>query len=854
MTPGADDTFLQGLRVLEIGDELGEYCGKLLAGLGADVVKVEPPGGEKTRGYGPFLDDEPGPERSLYFWHYNFGKRGVALDLETDAGREAFRKLAAKADVILDGRPRGWLAERGLDYDDLKAINPGLIFSRISPFGDEGPWADFRGSDLVHLALGGMMVNCGYDPEPDGTYETPPIAPQMWHSYHVAGEMAAMALMGALTHRLETGEGQRLSTAVHTTVAQQTEGDVPSWIFLAQPHFRSTCRHSRYKLDQPVLTPTKDGRYLYPYRSYAAAGVDALTPTIAILDKNGMAEDLTDPKYKDRSYTANAAVENHVFGVVQRFVQRFMFDKEIWREFQAAGLTWAPIRKPEENTRDEHWRARETFLEVERPELGRTFTEVGAKWMCLDAPWRKGPRSPLLGEHTDQVLKEWGAAEAIPPRPKPTPGATPTPNRGALDGVKFLDLGWMLASAGAGRFLAAMGADVIKVEHKSRWDALRFARGLVGPGGRPERDAATGPLPDVKPTSPNRGGFFMDINAGKRAISLNLKTPRARELFFQMVEKADVVGEGFSPGAMDRMGLGYDKLKAVNPRIVYVQQSGMGQIGLYGEMRSYGPVAQAFSGVSEMSGLPEPFPPAGIGYSFLDWCGAYNLANAILAGLYRQKLTGKGCWIDSSQVEAGTYLNGTAILDHSANGRSWSRYGNRSPYKLAAPHGAFQTKGVDRWIAIACFDDAEWRRLVEVLGAPAWAEEPRFATLADRLAHQDELEARLNAATREFEPYALMERLQAAGVPAGVCQDARDRCDFDPQLKAQNWLVELEQSEIGRWPAKEFPTAMSGTPAHMGGFMHRHGPNYAEDNEAVFGEWLGLSTKQVRELEEEGVL
>jgi len=848
--------FLEGIKVIEIGDELGEYCGKLLAGLGADVVKVEPPGGEKTRTYGPFYGDEPGIERSLHFWHYNFGKRSIVLDLDADDGQADFLNLAAASDLVLDARAHSYLDERGLGYDTLKKLSPGLLYSRISPFGDEGPWAGHKGSDLVHLALGGVMLNCGYDPEPGGFYDTPPIAPQMWQSYHVAGEMAVIAIIGALYHRLQTGKGQRLSTGVHGALAQQTEGDVPSWIFLAQEHHRSTCRHSRPKLDPPVLTPTKDGRYLYPYRSYAAAGVDAIKPTIAILEKYGMAEDLLDPKYQDRGYTSDPAVEHHIVGVVGRFVQRFRFDHEIWREFQAVGLTWAPVRRPEENTLDEHWRARETFFEVHRPELDQIFTEVGAKWLCREVPWRRGPRSPSLGEHTVTVLEELASLPSKSPvSPTPRQAANnPAPVRGALDGVKFVDLGWMLASAGAGRFIAAMGAEVIKVEHSTRWDALRFNRGIVRPGGRTERDAATGPLPDCKPTSPNRGGFFMDINAGKRGISLNLKHPRGREILTKLLESADVVAEGFSPGTMDRMGFGYDRLKEINPRLVYVQQSGMGQIGTYGEMRSYGPVAQAFSGISEMSGLPSPYPPAGIGYSFLDWCGAYNMAIAILAGIYRQKATGKGCWIDSSQVEAGTYLNGTAILDYSANGRAWSRYGNRSPYKPAAPHGAFRVKGADRWIAIACFDEADWRGLVGVLGAPSWTNDPRFATLVDRLAHQDELEALVNSETANADAYDLMARLQSAGVSAGVCQSAKDRCEADPQLRSLNWLVELEQSEIGRWPAKEFPTQMSETPAHMGGNIHRHGPSYGEDNEAIFGEWLGLSKQQVRQLEEDGVL
>jgi crotonobetainyl-CoA:carnitine CoA-transferase CaiB-like acyl-CoA transferase len=841
--------FLDGVRVLEVGGELVEYCGKLLAGVGAEVVKVEPPDGEPTRTYGPFFEDQPGAERSLYFWHYNFGKRGIVLDLDDPDDQAKFRDLARVTAVVLDGRPRGDLDARGLGYEALKHVNPGIIVCRISHFGEKGPWSHYKGSDLVHLALGGIMQNCGYDAEPSGHYETPPIAPQMWQSYQIAGEMAAMAIMGALYRRAETGQGQCLLTSVHQAVAQQTEGDVPSWIFLKQVHKRVTCRHSRPDTDPPVLALTKDGRYMFPYRSYASTDTQSLQNTIAVLAKHGMAEDLLDPKYSDKSHIDNPAVQFHIAGVVDRFILRFMFDREVWREFQAVGLTWAPVRKPEENIADEHWRARETFLELYRPELDRTFTEVGAKWMCLEVPWRRGPRSPLLGEHTEPVLTEWPKEIAAPSLRKVTKSCKP-----ALDGVRFLDLGWMLASAGAGRFIAAMGGEVVKVEHKSRWDILRMVKFMMVPeGGRKERDASHGPLANGH-VSPNRSGFFNDINAGKRAISLNLKHPRAREILTKLLEISNVVAEGFSPGTMDRMGFGYTRLKEINPRLVYVQQSGMGQIGSYGQMRSYGPVAQAFSGISEMSGLPEPFPPAGIGYSFLDWCGAYNLANAILAGLYRQRMTGKGCWIDSSQVEAGTYMTGTAILDFSANGRNWTRYGNRSPYKPAAPHGAFRAKGTDRWVAIACFSESDWQGLTRVLGHPSWAKDARFATLSDRQAHQQELESLIGTATVNFDPYVLQDALQSAGVPAGVCQTAEDRVDLDPQLKSAGWLIELPQSEIGVWPAKDFPVSMSETPSHIGGPLRRHGPNYAEDNEYVYGEWLGFTTSQIRELETEDVI
>ncbi|MFR9801909.1 CaiB/BaiF CoA transferase family protein [Pseudonocardia sp. RS010] len=858
--PTPPSTFLQGTRVLELADELGEYCGRLLAGLGAEVVKIEPPGGEGTRRHGPFHHDEPHPDRSLHFWHYNLGKRSVVLDLTTEAGRRGFRDLAAGADVLLDTRHRDYLRSAGLDPDDLVAANPGLIHARISPFGDDGPWADHVGSDLVHLALGGVMMNCGYSPDPYGVYDTPPIAPQMWQAYHMAGELAAIGIMTALIHRLSHGAGQRLSTAVHEVVSKNTEVDLPSWVYSRQPLMRQTCQHAAAQVGDPALAVTKDGRYLLPWRLMGAAGfVDAWAGSLRLLKRYDSAEDLADARYDDPALRQDPQVKRHIGRVVDALSSKLTYERGLWAEAQEEGLPWGPLRRPEENVADAHWRSRETFIDVHHPELGETYTYVGAKWLAPEVPWTRGPRPPLVGEHTDEILAD--AARRVPrpihaaavPRPAfAAPSALGTPF--ALSGVRVVDLTWQLASAGAGRYLTSMGAEVIKVEHSSRWDGMRWAAvGRPPAGGRAERDAATGPLPVPDADSPNRCGSFMEINSGKRAMSLNLKSDRGKEILAKLLADADMVIEGFTPGTMDRMGFGYDRLKEINPRIVYVQQSGMGQFGTYGQMRSYGPIAQAFSGLSEMSGLPAPYPPAGIGYSYLDWFGAYNMATAMMAALYRQRTTGLGCHIDSSQVETGTYLTGTAVLDHSVNGRGWTRYGNRSPYKPAAPHGVFPTRGEDRWIAIACFGDEQWRGLVEVLGAPHWAADPRFATLEGRIAAQDELERHLADETTGWGGYALMSALQSVGVPAGVCQTAQDRCDTDPQLAHLGWLVELGQSELGRWPVKEHPVKFSETPAYMGGPVDRSGPNYAEDNAYVFRDLLGFTAEEYLTLIDEGV-
>jgi crotonobetainyl-CoA:carnitine CoA-transferase CaiB-like acyl-CoA transferase len=288
--------------------------------------------------------------------------------------------------------------------------------------------------------------------------------------------------------------------------------------------------------------------------------------------------------------------------------------------------------------------------------------------------------------------------------------------------------------------------------------------------------------------------------------------------------------------------------------VIYVQQTGFGQRGTYQNARAFGPTAAAFSGISELSGLPDPYPPAGIGYSYLDWFGAYNMATAMMAALYRQRRTGLGCHIDSSQVETGTYLCGTAVLDYSVNGRPWRRTGNRSPAKPAAPHGVYRVAGVDRWIAIACFNDDNWRTLVHVLGMAHLLDDPRVSDKEQRLRHGDLLDDLVAPATSEWEGYVLMDALQAGGVPSGVCQTAEDRMTRDPQLAHLDWLVELPQPAIGRWPVKEIPVHYSETPPYIGGTLARAGPNYGQDNDLVYGGLLGRSPEERQRLRRDGVI
>ncbi len=569
MMGNAGPGMLAGLRVIEVADERAEYTGLLLAGLGAEVVKIEPPEGNATRRIGPFLEDQPGPERSLFFWNYNRNKKSVVLDLREPPAREQLLRLLGGADILLDASCGALNEVLGLDHAALNARFPQLVTARMTPFGDDGPWKDFKGSDLIHLALGGPMMNCGYDPDPNFEYDTPPIAPQIWHAYHIAGEQMATGIIAALIHRERSGEGQDVSLAIHEAVSKNPEQDLMYWVCRRVPLWRLTCRHaSEGPNHSPSICHTKDGRWFITH----GMGARDLKNLVPLLSKYNAQADLQPPApevdLRARQVPGTAGADearSHMLDVVQRFVRAWTYKDMPWLEAQNAGLLWAPLRKPHENALDEHWWARKTFAEIEHPELGRSFPlpdqQVAQQ---QDELAGRPPRAVAWARTPRPCSARWPARRACrhSPRGVENPRLSALHNKPfPLQGIKIFDFAWFLASAGGTRFLAAMGAESFKVEWKDNPDT-RLA-GMAPVGGRAARDAATGPLPGVK--DPDMGGNFLNKNSGKRGISLNIRHPKGLQIAKDMIRICDVVAEGFSPGVLQRLGLGYDVMKSIRP-------------------------------------------------------------------------------------------------------------------------------------------------------------------------------------------------------------------------------------------------------------------------------------------------
>lgn len=391
-------TALHGVRVVELADESAEYCGRLLAGLGADVVKAEPAAGAPSRRLGPFLDDVPGPDRSLAFWADNVGKRSVVVP-DGAAGDEAVVRLAARADVLVHTLRPAAAQERRLAYEQLVASNPALVVCAVTPFGSSGPWTDYQADDLVLMALGGSMAACGYAPGPDGGYDTPPLAALGDQAWRTAATYAAIAVMAALWWRDfggGDGEGQFIDVSAHECSASMTEWHCMTYLCSGSVFHRGP---------HPTLTGT-DGRQV------AALIPDFLGPHVftnmlAMLEGQEVAGPLSDPAFADPVH--RSANYREVWRAMKRLAAR-NDGETLYRLGQSAGLPWGVIRAPEETADDAHLRARGHFVELEHGEVDRIVTYPGAPFLAHGSPWRMERRPPLVGEHTGEVADEWGVA------------------------------------------------------------------------------------------------------------------------------------------------------------------------------------------------------------------------------------------------------------------------------------------------------------------------------------------------------------------------------------------------------------------------------------------------------------
>lgn len=809
---------LADLRVLECTEDIaGPWCGKAFADLGADVLKIEPAEGDRSRRVGPFRGDVPDPEQSGRFLYLNANKRGIALDIASAAGGRALRELARDADVLLLDLPPSRLEALELDWAHLEAVNPRLVLTCISPFGQTGPYRDFQGTDLTAYHAGGLGRETPYNQVSDLENE-PPLVGGGFQSEFLTGWTAAACTMAALAWRDVSGRGQSVDVSAVEAVANMLR------ISLAGVSYTGRLVIQRRKNGFAWIQPCKDGHV-----SLSPFGFDHWWQRFKKMAGGAEWVDL------EIFGTILSRLQNS--DAVELMTNEWLADRskhEVFRLALEHGVPGFPVHSMREVLEAEQLRERGFFVEVEHPVAGR-FRQPGAPFRMSRNPWRIRRPAPRLGEHQGERFADRPAASApaaAAPGAARVGDAKPAvdPKRRPLEGIRVVDFGWILAVPHATAWLGALGAEVIRVESRARLDLVRVLPGT----------AADGQI------GLNRSGGFNGISYSKKSLTLNLATPRGCELARALVEKADVVTENFTPGVMARLGLDYASLSALKQDLIMLSGSPLGQTGPHRGATGWGPNTQSFAGLPFLTGY-RGGPPVGLGGFYPDFMIGVTMAFALMAALHQRARTGEGQYVEFAMAETVASMIPDALLDYAWNGREPERKGNRHP--SMAPHGVYPARGEDSWVAVAVRSDDEWLALCRVLGADAWTRDAEFRQLAGRLRRQDELDAGLAAWTRERTHLEAMQALQAAGVPAAPCLDALELVQ-DPQLRARGFMVEIDHPEVGRRTVAGIPGRYGAMPAYHYG----PAPCIGEHSREVLCGLLGLSGAEVDELVEKKVV
>jgi len=813
---------LSPYRVLDLTDEKGFLCGKILADLGADVIKVEPPGGDNGRMIGPFYKDIPHPERSLFWFAYNTGKRGITLDIESGDGHELFKRLVATADLLIESFPPGYMDGLGLGYSQLEKVNPGLIMVSITPFGQTGPYSRWRAPDIVPWAMGGYMWMTGEPERAPLRISHPP------QSYLHASAMAAAGSLMALRHRALTGQGQHVDLSAQQCPSWMLTHTYAYWDMMKVNLKRAGVRRQFGLIQLKTVWPCRDGHVSFMFAG-GLIGAKGQRRVVELMEQEGMAEDwLKELRWEE--FDAFTALQEDVDRITDAFGRYFLTQTKVrlLDEAVEGGIMLAPVNTVKDVLEDVHLEARGFWEEVEHPELGTTIAYPGAPCKMTETPWQVKGRAPLIGEHNDEVYNELplaGDRHVVPKQAGAIPAAD---ERRPLDGVRVLDFSATVLGPTVTRYLADHGATVVRVESITHPDTSRIATPYAG-----------------GEFGLNRSGYFATHNAGKLSITLNMRKPKAIEVAKRLIKWADVVIESFVPGVMKRWGLNYDQVSKIKPDIIMASTCLQGQSGPRSPHRGYGQMVSAMAGWFELTGWPDgdPLGPYSAYSDFIDW--NYMLLSILAALEYRER-TGKGQYIDQSQFESALHFLAPALLDYAVNGRIATRIGNRDPH--FAPHGAYRCRGDDRWCVIAITSDEEWQAFARVIGE-VWAKDTRFRTVLGRKQNEDELDRLVEVWTQNRSAEEVMTLLQGAGVPAAVVQNSEDLFN-DPQLEHRGHFAVLDHPEIGPYRITSAAFRLSKCPNNP----RSPAPLFGEHNEYVLREFLGMSADEIADLVAEGVL
>ncbi len=803
---------LDGVRVIDLADRSAALAGRLLADLGAEVILVEPPSGNRCRHLAPFLDKLPGPDRSFDHLFFNANKRSVVLDLDEEPDRARFLDLVATAAIVIETEHPDRLEAIGLGHQVLADASPGLIQISVTPHGLDGPWRHRSATDLTSAAAGGLVWVSG---EPKGT----PVNGGATPAYAMASLGATSAAMIALTN----AAGDPDAESVHIDLSLQ-EAAVMAVMQTATPTNWTWFDRIPRRPGLSAALRCADGGYVG-----LLVRPDRFDRFLDWCDTVGIEHGMTSEDWQWSLLTAPRQ-DNPVSAATLALAEVLTRD-----EFAAgaldADIVCLPVLDFDDLAEHEQYRVNDQFLTVHHDDLDRDLGFVRSPVDAMADGVDIRP-APLLGQH--QHLLDELPARPAPPEPanRRPRSSTPQDPARALEGIRVVDFGWVLAAPIGTRLLASFGAEVIRVESSRKPDSMRQQ---LGPDGKPD---------------PDLGGLFNTVNAGKKSLTVDLTTEEGMTLITDLIATSDLVINNFRPGAMDRMGLGFDVLRQLKDDIVLLNMPGAHRKGPWAVRSSMGNILMAASGFNMLTGF-EGERPRGIGIAYPDFTSPHLLVATALAALRQRDHTGAGQELHLAQLAGIVGLLGADWMHYVATGRQPPRPNNRDPNHC--PHGIYPARpssdSDDEWVAIAVGSDEEWRGLCHAMGRLDLVDDDRFATHKKRKKNEDAIDAEVSAWTASQDKWSSAERCQVAGVAAAPVEHLADTYERDPQLRDHYQIVNQPNApgvdipidrEMARWRGQEHHLVRA--------------PMLGEHNEYVVRELLGRSEQDYIDLLVGGIL
>ena len=792
---------LAGVRVLELTDETAAFTGRILADLGADVVMLEPPGGSRSRYRKPVMENDsvPRSERSFTHQYFNANKRSaiVAGTHERVEG-EGLTRWAETADVVIATPPFR------LPYDLAAAANPNVVYVSVTPFGLEGPWRDRKANDLVSLAAGGLLYLSG---EPKGV----PVQGGAHSSYTITGLVAATGVMLALFN----GGGAHLDIARQEATAMLTfqTGAPWQWRWLGvtprRPGISNAARCADGRYVGLMVRPDRFDLFL---RWLDELGIEhALTPADWHYAR------VTSPQINNPVNAATAAIA--------RMLARDEFVEGAIR----AEMVCLPTMEFADMEHHEQFVVNRQFATLRHDGINVDLSFVRSPVDAFEEPTTIAP-APLLPDQAEPPAPPAPAGFSAPSSADTTerrrrPRRSDDPHR-ALEGIRVVDFGWVLAAPIGTRILASFGAEVIRVESSAKPDSIRS---MPGPDGKPHETLS---------------GLFNDVNAGKKSLSVDLSDPRGCDLVHRLVAKSDVVVNNFRPGALERMGFGFDALKEDRHDIVLLNTPGPHRFGPWAHQPSMGNIMMGASGFNYLTGFDSE-RPRGIGIAYPDFTNPYLLVTTILGALLERDRTGHGHEIHLAQLSGMVSLLGAEWMQFKATGRQPPRRANRD--ENYCPHGVYRTEGDDEWVAIAVEGDDEWGGFAAMIGVDPV--DDRFATHDARKANEDELDALVTRWTATRDRWEIADLCQDIGIAAAAVETLPDMMDRDPQLRGHFQTVQQPDFPDVEIPVRREAIRFLGATQNV-----RRAPALGEHNDHVARELVGIGEEEYLTLVIDGVL